>query len=953
MPGVDFCRPLLPGIIQRYPSSCRDELLQPVWKKLITHLGVDGERILTALLLDCGIFVKLDRGSHNYRQLSGVPVYDLVPRQDRCLNGLSVDEKNVKGPSEIRLVRSRILYGKPIINQKGEIHWGLRRIHILNRLSNMRDAAEDVDLMKYIFPRQFRLHNVFTSTTDRRETTQTFKDYTVRDAELSGISSQPRTHVPRRLRGKARLLAHKLRQLHHRCSYEQLMYHFCPTPFSSTRASPLAVTKQPSLFEQRTLFHTQVSHSPLDSVITQHSTAQNGCADSSYLPYTTSPHQVSAFCRSVLFRIIPQDFFGSGSERSSNWKKVMGHVDRFVHMRKFETTSLHELCQGVKLGTIDWLSPTKLLKTGKLAISDTRKRQEILQELLYYLFDSILVPLISSNFYVTESGVHRNKLLYFRHDVWQRLCQPTLASSRLGALVPLTKPEVRLLTRSADPWYSVIRFLPKEIGTRPIANLRRRTASTVNGKNFLTQSINARLAPIFSIFNYEKEKDASVFRSEGLSLHDLGEKLSKFKTKAFQTTCPSFYFVKVDIQSAFDSIPQDRLLSVVNQIFKHENYYTVRHAEGRMHSSKQGTDQSKAVFRFVKSACPVAACMDHADLQDFVISNQKSVIFSGVDHRQVISADQAKSILRRHVQGNVIKMGRDMFKKSEGIAQGSVLSSLLCTFFYNDFEMNRLGFLRDGKSVLLRVIDDFLLITTEKADARRFMTAMRAGDASYGIRVQPEKSLVNFDMSIDGVQVPKLSESSSFPYCGLFIDTITLQISKNRSRKDNTIANSLTVDLHGRLGDKFRRRILSSLRIQLQAIIMDRALNDKRRLAQNLVESIQETTMKMHQYYAHIPVTKRPDQRLLVRLAQQLMGLGARIIGNNGQDDPLLTRPQVYCLSAAGMLRVLDTKKSQYPLVLSWLWNQKASTIHSLDATLGAVDHLVESSFRSVQHYSF
>ena len=29
-----------------------------------------------------------------------------------------------------------------------------------------------------------------------------------------------------------------------------------------------------------------------------------------------------------------------------------------------------------------------------------------------------------ANFYITESGAFRNRVLYFRHDDWQTLCKP-------------------------------------------------------------------------------------------------------------------------------------------------------------------------------------------------------------------------------------------------------------------------------------------------------------------------------------------------------------------------------------------------------------------------------------------------------------------------------------------------------------------------------------------------
>jgi hypothetical protein len=107
-----------------------------------------------------------------------------------------------------------------------------------------KDASEQdyqsiIHIMMYIFPREFGLHNVFTSFVDSRETVQPLNDYTLREEEIASIygrkSSQNKSdkvRIPRRLRGKALELVSKLRISHSRCSYDKLLNHHCPTPVS-------------------------------------------------------------------------------------------------------------------------------------------------------------------------------------------------------------------------------------------------------------------------------------------------------------------------------------------------------------------------------------------------------------------------------------------------------------------------------------------------------------------------------------------------------------------------------------------------------------------------------------------------------------------------------------------------------------------------------------------------
>jgi hypothetical protein len=121
--------------------------------------------------------------------------------------------------------------------------------------------------MRYMFPRQFKLHNVFTSKVDKRETAMPFKDYTLREKEIhqkmckdlgDGISNPDevtrwKQRVPKRLRGDLVSLIAKMQILNQRCSYTELLRHYCPVEVSLlARSLPCADNiDRPSLFQIR------------------------------------------------------------------------------------------------------------------------------------------------------------------------------------------------------------------------------------------------------------------------------------------------------------------------------------------------------------------------------------------------------------------------------------------------------------------------------------------------------------------------------------------------------------------------------------------------------------------------------------------------------------------------------------------------------------------------------
>ncbi len=97
------------------------------------------------------------------------------------------------------------------------------------------DDANTVHVMMYMFPRQFGLHNAFTSTVDRRRTAQKFQDYTLREEEITqkfamqeGNGRIISARVPRRLRGVTQNLVKRLRIRHGRCSYAEMLQYYCP-----------------------------------------------------------------------------------------------------------------------------------------------------------------------------------------------------------------------------------------------------------------------------------------------------------------------------------------------------------------------------------------------------------------------------------------------------------------------------------------------------------------------------------------------------------------------------------------------------------------------------------------------------------------------------------------------------------------------------------------------------
>lgn len=166
----------------------------------------------------------------------------------------------------------------------------------------------------------------------------------------------------------------------------------------------------------------------------------------------------------------------------------------------------HEYLMVLQIAAIPWLQiPGQ--HGRKSSLTNTRKQHEIFNELLFYIFDSLLIPLIRTNFYVTESNTHRQQIFFFRHSVWRSITEPALLSLKNSMLEELeTGVALEKLSRR-KLGYSQIRLLPKGNKLRTIMNLRRRTFDYNKGKS-LGLSINSIMRPVHSMLKLEKVRNA-------------------------------------------------------------------------------------------------------------------------------------------------------------------------------------------------------------------------------------------------------------------------------------------------------------------------------------------------------------------------------------------------------------------------------------------------------------
>lgn len=573
-------------------------------------------------------------------------------------------------------------------------------------------------------------------------------------------------------------------------------------------------------------------------------------------------------------------------------------------------------------------------------MSDLRKRIELLHEFIYYIFDSLLIPLIRSNFYVTESQVHRNRLFYFRHDVWRQLTEKPLADIKSSLFEEIKRDKAHRILARRSLGYSPLRLLPKASGARPIINLRRRVMKTSAGsfqgckKAFLGPSINSLVTPVFNMLSYEKTRKPELLGSSMQSVSDMYPRLKAFKERIINRAGggkPQLYFVKLDIQSCFDTIPQPRLLALIEKVVCEATYHVTKHVEvrppdGYNNSLWPGEESrhGKPIRKFVSKAVAANDILSTPD----AASGKRNTVFVDTAVAKRHDADDLLDLLEEHVRNNLVKIGKKYFRQRNGIPQGSVLSALLCNFFYGELEREVLGFLSCDDALLLRLVDDFLLITSRADLARRFLQVMMDGQPAYGISVNASKSLVNFEVTVNGTKIPRLL-GSWFPYCGNLIETHTLDIRKDREHGNGAaqVSDMLTVEANRVPGRTFHRKVLASFRLQTHAMFLDTEHNATRVVLSGIYTNFVETAIKMYRYIKTLRPRARPSPGLVVSTIRDLIQFATNLIQSKRREKSAaeirfqctITPPQIHYLGAGAFCHILARKQTQFGAVLRFL----------------------------------
>lgn len=595
----------------------------------------------------------------------------------------------------------------------------------------------------------------------------------------------------KRLRDQAVPMCKEILYRHQRFDYHRTLNRCCPLP----RFAKLGKKAQVDLVE------VGAAHTPVDFV--------------------------ALFLEEIIRKVFSLDVWGS----QHNLERVISMLATFVALRRGERFPNKALTEGLRVTDIRWLWTTDdNSKSGHEAATT------MLREVMRWILCSFTIPLLRSIFYVTESEFSAKRVLFYRKPVWSIFRSLSIKKLTTKQYREISQKETAALLEAQQMGLSRLKLLPKATGVRPIAMLSKRDTLVEHESKRIAHlpSTNAALAATFEVLRHEYERKPQTFGVGQVGVNGVYPILKSFLAKVRSEEQPwtkktkkKLYFVSVDIQKCYDNVNQQYLQKIVQDIVQDDQYLIQRHSVLHPYSSL-----GRPVWKKLRLVGPLQKYEGFHELSAKLSPNYTEAVFSNGMGCSITKKQDVMKQLAEHLQSNLVAMpgryGKRYFLQTCGIPQGSVLSSFLCNFYYGRMETEILGDILDDSSAstLIRIMDDFIFMTTDRSQAALFLERMKQGKPELGVSINTDKTLSNLGQDATGEkQLISMSGSTFFTWCGLLIDTATGEVRIDYSRFANTKAvDALTVD-RCQVGKNLEIRMKTFVRPRCQPILFDAKIN--------------------------------------------------------------------------------------------------------------------------------
>ncbi|XP_048238967.1 telomerase reverse transcriptase-like isoform X2 [Haliotis rufescens] len=921
----------IPSLEYRFPNSAFNRLQYSPWKTLLSRIG---DQLMSLLLERTSVFYLVPPS--NYVQLTGVPVYELWPsdsgksliikpvcRKNKVTKNHHFPKKTKSEITDLGTPKKRHVPTTPGVKRQTGLK--RKRDEGSNDGKKARRRGENTGGSKTFNPFDFHMttprHIMMYSKDLREHLPKSFCLSGLEPSVVGGtcLSGQILHHirvvpcVPERTELEDTADTHtthigplcqQILQNHRKCRYRSLLNHYCRTKSQMVKRSRSS-DRIPRLSAPVFKRGAAGTRSDVPSL------KRSGCRKltTGQLLDDFTPHrQVFLFLRALCIKVIPLEMFGDDRNRKVFFK----HLGDAVSLGQHEKYCLGQLMKDVKVKSYKCLQR----EPGGHPCQVRRVAQ-----ILWWLLNYFICPVIKAFFYVTNTNIYRNRVVYYRKSVWIQLHTRTLTALRQRKMMsPVTQTKVEHLLDSGHALgISYLRFLPKLTSLRPVVNMGRKPEPWTKKK----LSINSQLRTCLSILQYHVHRRPELLQSSKFGFQDIYEAFREFvvKRRARQDTRP-LYFVKTDINKCFDTIVQEKLYFIVKAILESEDeYITRRWASVFLAGDRLRRTYHRETFTLGEYEPDFIRYMRSRSeqLTDCLLVDQ-------VMHPH-LTADHLVSVVKSHLFNNIVKIGRGYFQQTVGIGQGSVLSTMLCSLYTAHLEQLTLGAAQEDE-LRMRLVDDNLYITPHRDKAVHFLNIALQGNKEYNFTSNMDKVLLNFEVFHPEQGLVPSVDSEEFPWCGMLFNTHSLEVMVDYDRyAGQAIRDTITIEFSTQPGVSMKNKLLMFLRYKCHGMYMDPQINSVARRIVSTYRVFLLAAYKLHCFVLNSwPASRRNNHRFLIEVILNLASyLHFKVKANVKQavdedgGSSLLPLPLVKWLCVQAHLVKLQQHHSMYSPLLSAL----------------------------------
>lgn len=451
----------------------------------------------------------------------------------------------------------------------------------------------------------------------------------------------------------------------------------------------------------------------------------------------TAPKDVIRFVISILDTVFPIQLFGS----KYNKRIIFLKVAEFIATPR---TSKSFLLNDIKIKDIEWLSNG----CDNLNKQDLLKRQRLFLNFLTWMHSAFISKLIACFFHVTETT--ESQLLFYRHHLWQKLTKPFVDRYFAKFLSSSHLPNYSFV--EAEKIQGKLRLIPKSKDFRVI---------NVPFKGFKDEQfqywnyLNREVKPVRSILIQARKKSEYSW-TYCFSTADVLKRISKYREGL--PKLKHFYYIKFDAKSCYDTLPQSKVIQSASKLIPPDKTFACR----QLYTGST-LDKIKPTTMITDDVSKLDITKGTDFCKEKYIFDQASTV--------VLNSEDIMKIIDMQLNETVVQIKRRCYSRKIGVFQGFPLSSIFCDIVYDEMIQEHLKFvLDDPQSLLLRLADDFMCISTDPEQIRKVLQTIQGGFGDFNLSINNDKTRLKLKRS---------DKATHVLFCGLTIDLKDLTVIKD------------------------------------------------------------------------------------------------------------------------------------------------------------------------------